>query len=118
MAVNGRARYFFSRVTWYQNWNFGLFLLFCLASGTICILYSIQLRSTTEEPLRQDLMFRVGHLVTNGPTTNAIGSQAASAQDTALSQQLLQLLQRWPTPSHLSADLIRDLGIALLIAVL
>jgi hypothetical protein len=118
VAVSQRVRNLCSQeVTLYQSRIFGLSLLLCLALGTICILIAIHLRSSSEEPLRQELMFRIGRLVTNGPASQAIGAKAASAQDTVLSQQLLQLLQQWPAPAHLGADLIRDLGIALLIGV-
>ncbi len=109
MAVRGRLQ--LTPTIAYQNWIFRLFLLLCVALGTICILISIQLRSGSEEPLRQELMFRVGQLMTGGPATNAIGPEASTAQNAALSQ----LFQQWPTPTHLGSDLLRDLGIALLI---
>src|SRR5580700_8715829 len=100
-----------------QNWIFNLSMFSCVLVGVIAILIAIILKHRSYEIPNRLLIFQLGQSIPGGTIASAhLGQATAPAPTNALADNVRKLITESGDEDHLGADLLRDLGIALLIS--
>ena len=103
MATDGakELRVSFTR----QNWIFNLSLLVCVLVGVLCIGGSVLWKHESQDAAEKLLIFQLGQSIPEVPSSTA-----------SLADQIRDLFAKVHHNTTLGPDILRDLGIALLIS--